>query len=165
MNRLACAVHTHYPAAPVGRPPERGLARWRPQAAFTILEVMIAVAIFFMALFAILGLVSQNIAGAARLQRKQVDIASVAADLLVTNLLEEGVESGDFGDLHPGASWTRSITEVSSNGLFQVDIAVSLPPANRFARSPPPETLSLLLFKPQAGGRLTGSRLSERMRR
>lgn len=130
----------------------------RQLAAFTLLEVMIAVAIFFMALFAILGLVSQNLAGAARLQRKQVDIASVATDLLVTNVIEEGVESGDFGDSYPGASWTRSITEVSSNGLFQVDIAVSLPPANKFSKAPTPETLSLLLFRPTGGGRLPGSR-------
>jgi hypothetical protein len=130
------------------------LAVRRSSTAFTLLEVMIALAIFFMAIFAILGLVSQNIAAAARLQRNEIDIASVATDLLLTNLVQEGVESGDFGDWHPGASWTRTVSEVSSNGLFQVDIVVARPPVNRFAKPPPDETLSLLLYRPNSGSSL-----------
>ena len=37
------------------------------ESAFTLLEVMIAMALFFMAIFAILGLTSQSIGAAARL--------------------------------------------------------------------------------------------------
>src|SRR5947207_7188578 len=97
--------------------PQHHLRSSRTMVAFSLLEVMIAMALFFMAIFAILGLTSQSIGAAARLQRHEVDIAGLAAELSLTNLLQEGVESGDFGDLHPGVTWTRSITEVSSNGL------------------------------------------------
>ena len=41
--------------------------------AFSLLEVMIAIAIFFLSVFAILSLVSQSLSNARRLQRPQVD--------------------------------------------------------------------------------------------
>lgn len=123
--------------------------RCRVRDAFTLIEVMIAMALFFMAVFAILGLTSQNIAAAARLQRHDVDIASLAAELSLTNILQEGSESGDFGDLYPGATWTREITEVSSNGLFRVDFVVVNPPMNLRSRQPGSvETMSILLYRP-----------------
>src|SRR2546425_4524932 len=101
--------------------------------AFSLLEVMIAMALFFMAIFAILGLTSQSIGAAARLQRNAVDIASLAAELSLTNALQEGGDSGDFGDLYPGVSWTREVTQVGSNGLYRVDFIVVTPPPNRRA--------------------------------
>src|SRR2546425_5216493 len=110
---------------------DRGTQSSRSTVAFSLLEVMIAVALFFMAIFAILGLTSQSIGAAARLQRNEVDIASLAAELSLTNSLQEGGDSGDFGDLYPGASWTREITEVGSNGLYRVDFTVVTPPPNR----------------------------------
>lgn len=120
---------------------------------FSLLEVMIAMALFFMAIFAILGLTSQSIGAAARLQRNEVDIASLAAELSLTNVLQEGVDSGDFGDRYPGVSWTREITEVSSNGLYRVDFTVVTPPPNRRMRAPSSvETMSILLYRPAAGG-------------
>jgi hypothetical protein len=121
---------------------------------------MIAMALFFMAVFAILGLTSQNIGAAARLQRHEIDIGSLAAELSLTNLLQEGVESGDFGELFPGATWTRQIVEVSSNGLYRVDIIVTQPPASRRSKAPPTrETMSILLFRPMSpGSRIGGFR-------
>jgi Tfp pilus assembly protein PilV len=92
--------------------------------AFTLLEVMIAVGLFFMAAFAILALVSQNLRAARSLQTSHVTAAMLAADLSLTNRLEEGMASGDFGELFPTYSWEREITEVHSNGLFNVDFAV-----------------------------------------
>src|SRR6184192_2466516 len=58
--------------------------------AFTLLEVMIAVSIFFMATFSILALVSRCLAQARALQPMQVDANMVAAELSLTNRLEEG---------------------------------------------------------------------------
>jgi Tfp pilus assembly protein PilV len=94
-------------------------------AAFTLLEVMIAMGIFFMAIFSILGLVSSNLHNARRLQEPQVDASLLLADLCQTNRLFEGTDEGDFGDLYPGYRWTRLITQVKTNGMFQVDYSVT----------------------------------------
>jgi Tfp pilus assembly protein PilV len=123
----------------------------RSQQAFSLLEVMIAMGIFFVAIFGILGLMSQNLAAARRLQRQDVDITMLAAQLSLTNRLEEGFESGDFGDVFPDALWSRTITEVSSNGFFRVDFSVHQPTHN--PRAPLTEQhLSILLYRPNSAG-------------
>jgi len=120
------------------------------QRAFSLLEVMIAMGIFFVAIFSILQLTSQNLSAARRLQRMDVDITTLAAQLSLTNRLEEGFESGDFGEFYPGYLWSRSITEVSSNGLFRVDFSVYQPTQNR--KAPLSERhLTLLLYRPESG--------------
>ena len=119
--------------------------------AFSLLEVMIAMGIFFVAIFGILELTSQNLVAARRLQRHEVDITSLAGQLSLTNRLEEGAESGDFGEMFPGCSWTREVTEVSSNGLFRVDFTLHEPTSVR--KGPLTERhLSILLFRPLSGG-------------
>ena len=109
---------------------------------FSLLEVMVAVAIFFMSVFAILELVSRNLRYVQNLQRPQIDIGALAAELSLTNSVEEGVESGDFGDLHPNAMWKREIFEVATNGLFQVDFVVTEGKGRNLAES----RLSILLY-------------------
>ena len=116
----------------------------RETAAFTLLEVMVAVAILFMCLFSILGLVSQSLRQANSLQRVQVDIGSLASELVLTNQFQEGVESGDFGNVAPGFSWTRETVLFTSNNLFQVNIAVY----DNKVRPPVVSTLSTLFYKP-----------------
>jgi len=81
---------------PAGAP--AGPSGARSRAAFTLLEVMIAMAIFFMAIFAILGLVAQNLQVARGLSMGEVDFSTVAAELALTNRLDEGTTTGDFGD-------------------------------------------------------------------
>src|SRR5258708_3819044 len=94
------------------------------KTAFTLLEVMIAMGIFFMAIFAILALVSTNLRNARLLQKPSVDASMLIAELSQTNKLVEGIETGDFGDVYPGYRWTREINQVKTNGLFQVDFVV-----------------------------------------
>ena len=48
-----------------------------PQRAFSLLEVMIAIAIFFVAAFAILGLISTSLQNVRRLQRPTVDASQI----------------------------------------------------------------------------------------
>ena len=67
------------------------------QEAFTLLEVMVATGIFFMAVFAILALVSSSLEHARRMQRPMVDAGIPAGELSLTNRLTEGEQSGDFG--------------------------------------------------------------------
>ncbi len=108
--------------------PRRSALDSRRRSAFTLVEVMIALGIFFMAMFAILGLVSNSLRNARALQRKTVDCGPLAAQVIFnlspTNRVYEGVESGDFGDLFPEYEWTTDTYEVASNGLYQVDMIV-----------------------------------------
>jgi Tfp pilus assembly protein PilV len=119
----------------------------RRSAAFSLLEVMIALAIFFMATFAILELVSRNLKMARAVQQTFVDPAILASELSLTNALTEGIESGDFGDLYPNASWERSIILASTNGLYQVDFLVSEVTSSGSVRT---NGMSILLYRPQS---------------
>jgi type II secretory pathway pseudopilin PulG len=128
-----------------------------PQKAFTLVEVMIAVAIFFMAVFAILALTSRSLQAARSLRNSTIDAGSLAAQLSLTNRLEEGIESGDFGDLYPDYSWTQSITEDGTNGLFLVQFWVY---QNSAGMTEEP-TLSIRLYRPDSmlrSGRSGGGR-------
>ena len=97
--------------------------------AFTLLEVMIAVAIFFMATFSILALVSRSLAQARSLQPMQVDANMVVAELSLTNRLEEGPIPDDIVQhlqhMYPDYTCEGTITEVGTNGFFQVEVHVS----------------------------------------
>jgi hypothetical protein len=96
--------------------------------AFTLLEVMIAVLIFFMAVFAILGLVSSSLGNARRLQRPMVDASALLSQLSLTNKLVEGIYTGNLGDMlgktYDHYNWTGEIIEVGSNKLFQAEFVI-----------------------------------------
>ena len=125
--------------------------------AFSLLEVMIAIGIFFMATFVILSLVSSSLANARRLQRPMVDAAMIASELSLTNQLVEINQSGDFGEMYPGYSWTASINEVQSNKLFQVDYVV------RNDNKLVVQTMSVLFYRPQSpAGSLDGATVMKR---
>jgi len=124
--------------------------------AFTLIEVMLAVALFFMAAFGILALVSQNLRTARMLQNSHLSAAMIASQLSLTNKLEEGLASGTFDELvpglHPDFSWTSETSMVSSNGLFQIDLVV-LKGGNEES------SMSIMLYKPDSVvGGLTGPR-------
>ncbi len=95
--------------------------------AFTLIEVMIASAIFFMCMFAVLGLMSQGLKAARILKRDAPTVGMVASEffaLSATNKVEEGSDSGDFGEFYSGYRWTRQCDAIS-NGLYQVTITVT----------------------------------------
>jgi hypothetical protein len=126
--------------------------------AFTLLEVMFAVAAFCMATFAILALVSNSLSNARRLQRPMVDAGAVAGELSLTNQIVEGSKSGDMneflGKSYQGYTWTIYKQEVQTNKLFQVDFIVQSPDAGR----PVVSKMSILLFRPNSpAGSLDGA--------
>ena len=96
---------------------------------FTILEVMIALAIFFACVFGILALVSQSLRQARALRAVNMDARSAIAMLSLTNRLEEGpvpmeIKMG-FEKENPGFIIDGEIYEVETNGLFRVDFTVA----------------------------------------
>ena len=127
---------------------ERGLRS--AAAAFSLLEVMVAIAIFFTAAFAILSVVAGGLRNARLLQRPQVDAAAVASALSITNKIVEGTSSGDLSDLlgetYRGYTWESTAIEVQSNKLFQVDFVIYGPAQGHpvFSR------ISTRLFRPES---------------
>ncbi len=134
----------------------------RSGVAFTLLEVMIAMALFFMAIFAILGLVAQNLQIARSLSLGDIDLDTVAVEVSLQTLtnreMSAGTVSGDFGDTYLGATWSANLFLVSSNagglrtrtsqgGLYQADITI-LWPRNNLMKE---KHASILLYRPMMG--------------
>jgi hypothetical protein len=129
----------------------------RAAAAFSLLEVMIALAIFFMASFAIMSVVSGALTNARMLQRPQVDAGAVASFFSTTNMIVEGSDSGDLstllGDTYKGYTWESTSREVESNKLFQVDFTIYSPAAGH----PVFSQISTRFFRPASpAGSLDG---------
>ena len=116
----------------------------KAETAFTLIEVMVAMGIFFMAIFAILEVVSSNLRAAKALQRPVVDANLLVSDLYQTNKLYEGSDSGDFEPLYPGYQWESMVTRIGTNGLFQVDFVIITPTHGR------EDALSVVLWRPDS---------------
>jgi len=87
---------------------------------FTLLEVMIAVAIIATAFTAVLGLQSQGVSLASEsrfntmapllAQRKMAQMESITSE-------ELSADSGDFGEDFPGYTWQIDVQDVAFEGL------------------------------------------------
>ena len=125
--------------------------------AFSLIEVMIAIGVLFICIFAILGVVSNGLRGARALQRPDIDAGSVAAFFSITNKHEEGLETGSFDDLgdFPQAyndyEWERECTEVGTNGLWMERIVVL-----RRSTGRPESAIERLVYDPMSKGSLSG---------
>ena len=96
----------------------------RIRQAFTLIEVAVASAIMALALFGFISVCSTALKSAKSLNRVEVDASSLAAELSLSNRLEEMSDHGDFGRLYPGYQWSRSVYEVGTNGLFRADFVI-----------------------------------------
>jgi hypothetical protein len=125
---------------------------------FSLMEVMIAIGVFFMCVFSILALVSSSLENARRLQRPLVDAGAMAAWLSTTNQLTERTYTVNLGDLlgeaYNGYDCTYDIQEVQTNRLFQVGYTVRSTTGNHEIIA----AMTNLLFSPQsAAGSLDGA--------
>ena len=125
--------------------------------AFTLMEVMIATAIFFMAMFTILGVLSASLHAASILRSSGPTAGMVAAQLAsiaATNKFEEGTDSGNFNDIpiYEGYRWVTQTTEAATNGLWRVDIEV-INPSGR-----PDSYLTVLFYSANSQGSHMGLR-------
>jgi hypothetical protein len=129
-----------------------GGARPRPNSAFSLLEVMIAIAIFFVGAFAILGLVSSSLDNVRRLQRPSVDASPVLARWAATNSLVEGTYQGSLGDPdllgkdYRDYNYIVDIAEVASNHLYGVRCRILSTKGNR----PVISDITTALYRPQS---------------
>lgn len=120
----------------------------RSLSAFTLIEVMIACGIFFMATFAILALVASSLRNARALQRGDVDAGMAAAQifqLLKTNRQADLSGSGDFGDDYQGYTYEFTSSEAMTNGLLEVEIQV-----NRRGLNKPVDKMTIWVYAPDA---------------
>ena len=108
--------------------------------AFTLAEVLIAVGIFVVAIFAILQLVNQGLELVRVIQQQRPDMGALAAKTLVelpepdgtlatglTEPLDEdfGGNGGGQFTLYPDARWQRDIMSLdATNGLYQATITI-----------------------------------------
>jgi hypothetical protein len=111
---------------------------------FTLIEVMVAVTIFFMAMFAILGVLSAGVHAASVLRTSGPTPGMVAGYYYVTNEIVEGYDSGNFSDIatYENYQWRSFAQEVATNGLFRVDFVVVDPNGTQGP------ILSVLMYKP-----------------
>ena len=102
---------------------------------FTLLEVMVAVALIAIALTALLGSQSQSVsfANSAKFETMAALLAQAKMSEIV---LEDGGDlssnSGGFGEDYPGYAWSATVSDVSIPGeeilsdyLKQIDLAVT----------------------------------------
>lgn len=92
--------------------------------AFTLIEVMVATTIFFMAMFAILGVLSAGVHAATLLRNEGPTAGMVAGYFVVSNRIDEGSLSGEFDDAaNKGYKWVSNAEEIT-NGLYKMDFVV-----------------------------------------
>jgi len=118
-------------------------------SAFSLLEVMVATAIFFTCTFAILQLISLTLHNARALQVREPNAGMLAAEPAMTNrqsgILKTEQRSGEFKD-YPGYTWSSDQYPVSSNGLYETDFTIR----RRVGRSDVETHMSILLFAPKS---------------
>jgi prepilin-type N-terminal cleavage/methylation domain-containing protein len=117
--------------------------------AFTLLEVMVAIAIFFAAVVAVLELVSQNLRLVQLYQQARPSPSDIASEIALGTTLQEGGESGDFSEFYPGSTWAQEVTMVGTNGLYRVDLTVT----ELLGEKTIENKMSVLFYRPETAPR------------
>ena len=106
-----------------------------PNKGFTLLEVMVAVALIAIALTTLLASQSQRVSFAN--SAKFETMAALLAQSKMSELVLQGVDtvsgdSGDFGEDYPGYAWEATVSDFSIEGadavsdyLKQIDLTVT----------------------------------------
>lgn len=126
-----------------GRP--RREAGGGSDAAFTLLEVLIAMGLFFMAVFAILDCTNQGLRAARALDRNVPDVGLVAWELITTNRIDADSASGDFDRPYERFRWRWDRWEAGTNGLYRFNIVI----AGEVEGRPYESQTELLLWRPR----------------
>lgn len=98
------------------------------RAGFTLLEVLIALAVFGLAAMALLNLAGENTRSAARVETRTwggVAADNLAVEATLAPALAEGVTTGSTRLAGRDWRWTRTVTATEVGGLQRVEIRVS----------------------------------------
>jgi len=122
-----------------------------PSPGFTLLEVLVAMAVLAVALVSLLGLHNRSLLLSMRAQRLSTATLLVQEMLTRTQLEGESalrVTTGDFAELHPGQypefRWYRTLRPTQLEGLWELRVGVSWGEREN-------ETCELTLFAPLGG--------------
>ena len=133
-------------------PPSAGSRRFSKAGGFTLLEVMVAIGIFFIGACAILDLVSSSLNNVRRLQRPSVDASPILARYAATNILVEGTWQGNLGEPellgkdYREYNYSVTVAEVESNHLYSVECAI----LNSHGKREVISEMSTILYRPQS---------------
>jgi general secretion pathway protein I len=103
-----------------------------PGTGFTLLEVLVAMAVLAVALVSLLGLYNRSLLLTIRAQR--LSAATLLVQEMLTRTQLEGMDAlrvtaGDFADLHPGQypefRWYRTVRPTALEGLWELRVGVS----------------------------------------
>jgi len=112
---------------------------------FTLLEVIIACAIFFLVAFSVLQVVTTGLVAARKLQQREPNFEFIISPHAITNILVEGSASGDFENVAPGLfrdySWEWNVQEVGTN-FFRADYVIY------YSKGGSSKQLTTYFFKP-----------------
>ncbi len=95
---------------------------------FTLLELIVAIAILAVALFGVMQTVTQGINSSitSRDRARAVELAELKlTELRLDPTLEPGTNEGDFGDEQPDWTWTSEVVETETAGLLRLQLTVT----------------------------------------
>jgi len=115
------------------------------------MEVMIAIGVFCIGVFAILDVVASVMHGARLLDKPMVDAGVLASQISQTNSIVEttgvvGDLSEFLGEPYKGYEYAYDLNEVESNHLYEADIVVTSDAPGK----PVISKIGILLFRPQS---------------
>lgn len=98
----------------------------RRRVAFTLIEVLVAVALLAIVLPVVMGGISLalNVASSARRASLAATLARAKLDELATNGMTGGDASGDFGDAGAGFTWSATSQAWDTSGVTRIDVRV-----------------------------------------
>lgn len=95
---------------------------------FTLLELLVAIAILAVALVGVMQTVTQGINSSiiSRDRARAVELAEMKlTELRLDPTLEPGTQEDEFDDLQPGWRWTSDVSETELEGLLRIQVTVS----------------------------------------
>ena len=123
------------------RPAEHGLVSRRRSAehGFTLIEILVALAVFSLAALALLRLETASVRGVAVLDR------TLVANMVARNVALDAVTDGRTPTLGPSGGtdanggqvwrWTRTVTPTGDPRIVRIDVAVSGPTGQVLGRA------------------------------
>ncbi|HKA56510.1 MAG TPA: prepilin-type N-terminal cleavage/methylation domain-containing protein [Candidatus Binatia bacterium] len=123
---------TSFLPAPNTQHPTPNTQHPAPGTGFTLLEVLVAMAVLAVALVSLLGLYNRSLLLTIRAQR--LSAATLLVQEMLTRTQLEGMDAlrvtaGDFADLHPGQypefRWYRTVRPTALEGLWELRVGVS----------------------------------------